>query len=199
MDYKKFNDYELIYQVKENDAVAYNILIEKYSILVNMLAKKILRLNRNIGLEYDDLYQEGMVGIMKALNDYNSKDTLFYTYASLCAKREMDRLVKYNKRKKHMILNNSVSINKSVNNEDDTIIGDLIPSSYNLEKEYEINELYNKVLNFKNELPLVDSSILELKINGFTNREIATLLDIDYKCVDYHLHKIKKKILKNAY
>ena len=105
MDYRNLNDYELVYQVRENNEEAYNLLIRKYSNLVNMMAKKILKKYKYLGLEYDDLYQEGMMGIIKALNDYNGNDTLFYTYASLCAKREIDRLIKTHTRKKRMIFN----------------------------------------------------------------------------------------------
>ena len=56
----------------------------------------------NTGIEIEDLYQEGMLGVVMALNDYNSSDTLFYTYASLCIRREMERLVKASKRKKRL-------------------------------------------------------------------------------------------------
>lgn len=198
MDYKDLNDYELIYQVRENDEIAYNTLINKYSILIGMFAKKMLRTYKNLGLEYDDLYQEGMMGVIKALNDYNPSDTLFYTYASLCAKREMDRLIKCQRRKKRMILNDSISINKNVNNNPDLSIEDLIASKYNLEEEYECFDRYKRILDKKYDLELIDSSILELKVNGFSIREIAKLLELTYKTVDYRMRKIRKIIANCA-
>ena len=58
MDYRIYNDYELVYQVRENDEVAYDVLVKKYSNLVSMLAKKNYRENRYLGIEYEDLYQK---------------------------------------------------------------------------------------------------------------------------------------------
>ena len=199
MNYKNLNDYELVYQVRENDDVAYGLLIEKYSHLVEMLAKKYIKNNSNLGLEYDDLYQEGMIGVLKALDDYDENNTLFYTYASLCAKREMDKVLLYYKRKKHMILNESVSLNQKIDNESNLLLEELIASDYNLEKEYESYDLYQKLMNYKYDLDLLDSSILELKINGFSSREISRLLDISYKSVDYRMRKIRKNLCKNSY
>lgn len=195
MEYKEQNDYELIYQVRENDEVAYGILIEKYSHLISMIAKKYLKRNKNIGLEFDDLYQAGMLGVIKALNDFNANDTIFYTYASLCAKREMDKIIKTQKRKKIMILNDSISLNKSIDRDSNCFIEDLIPSKYDLEKEFEYDYTFNKLMNAKYDLELIDSSIFELKMNGFSTREIANLLELTYKVVDYRMRKIRKKII----
>ena len=195
MDYKNLNDYELIYQVRENDEVAYNVLIKKYSNLVKIMAKKFLRIYKNIGIEYDDLYQEGMMGVIKALNDYNTSDTLFYTYASLCAKREMERLIKSQRRKKRMVFNDSISLNQNINNDPDYSVGDLIASNYNLEDEYEAYDRYKRILERRFDFELIDSSILELKANGFSIREIAKLLELTYKAVDYRLRKIRKIIV----
>ena len=195
MDYKNLNDYELIYQVRENDEVAYNVLIKKYSNLVKIMAKKFLRIYKNIGIEYDDLYQEGMMGVIKALNDYNTSDTLFYTYSSLCAKREMERLIKSQRRKKRMVFNDSISLNQNINNDPDYSVGDLIASNYNLEDEYEAYDRYKRILERRFDFELIDSSILELKANGFSIREIAKLLELTYKAVDYRLRKIRKIIV----
>lgn len=198
MNYKDLNDYELIYQVRENDELAYNTLMKKYSNLVCMLAKRYLRLYKNIGLEYDDLFQEGMMGVIKALNDYNATDTIFYTYALLCAKREMEKMIKTQTRKKRMLLNNAISINKYVGNSDDLLIEDVIASNYNLEEEYENYDKIKNIMSLKYDLCLIDSSILELKINGFSIKEIAMLLELTYKSVDYRLHKIRKTLKKYA-
>ncbi len=195
MDYKGLNDFELIYQVRENDEVAYGALIDKYSHLVTMLAKKYLKKNNNIGLEFDDLYQEGMMGVIKALDDYNANDTIFYTYASLCAKREMDKIIKIHKRKKMSPLNNSISLNYCIEGKTNCSIEDLIPSKFDLEQEFEYEETFNKLMNAKYSLDLTDSSIFELKMNGFSTREIANLLELTYKSVDYRMRKIRKKLI----
>lgn len=196
MDYKDLNDYELVYQVRENDEVAYNLLIGKYSNLVGMLAKKILRKYKYLGIEYDDLYQEGMMGIIKALKDYNNDNTMFYTYASLCARREIERFIKSHTRKKRIVFADSISINSYVNNNPDLVLEDAIPSDYNLEKEYEYIDLYEQIINKRFDFDLTDSSILELKANGFSTKEISKLLELTYKTVNYRMQRMKKQLIK---
>lgn len=194
MDYKNYNDYELVYQVRENDSIAYDILMNKYSKLVMKYASKYYQKNKNAGIEKEDLYQEGMMGFVMALNDYNSNDTIFYTYALLCIRREMERLIKAAKRKKHMVLNEAISINSSVYLDDDLYLEDVIPSSFNVEEECRNDELENYLLELKYEMSFEDSMIYELKLNSFNNKEIANLLDVSYKYVDNRLRRIRRMI-----
>ena len=165
MNYKDLNDYELVYQVRENNDMAYEAVILKYSHLVEIMANKMLIKNRNIGVDYDDLYQEGMYGVISALNDYDSSSTMFYTYACLCAKREMERLIKTCRRKKHVILNEAYSIEKNVSGMTDVFLGDLIPSDYDLEFCYNADQNCKRILDFKYQLDFIDSLIFELKVN----------------------------------
>ena len=69
MNYKDINDYELIYHVRENDEYAYNTLINKYSFLVNKLAYEYYSKNRNLGIELEDLIQEGFFAISMSIKD----------------------------------------------------------------------------------------------------------------------------------
>ena len=195
MDYKDLNDYELIYQVRENDDIAYNTLILKYSNLVNMLAKKYLRLNKGLGLEREDLFQAGMLGVTQAMDDYKSDDTMFYTYASLCAKREIERLLKASTRHKNRALNEALSFDKKITKERGNVLtlGETISSNFDIEEDYITRENYRRLQEFKYDLSLLESSILELKLNGFRIKEIGNLLDVPYRTVDYHLNRIKKK------
>lgn len=194
MEYKNLNDYELIYQVRENDGIAYNAIFSKYSHLIDILTKKYLKNNSNIGLEYDDLYQEGMLGLSRAIDSYDSDDTLFYTFALLCIRREMEKIIKGNKRNKHMILNDSLSLNKPINAEEDIFLEDIISTSFLIENDCDINDDYNYLINLKYEFPIEESLIYELKVNNFSTKEIAILLDKNYKNINYHIRKIRKKL-----
>lgn len=194
MDYKDLNDYELIYNVMENDEEAYNTLIKKYSFLVNKVAYGYYIKNRNIGIEYDDLRQEGLYAITVALKDYNPDNTLFYTYALLCIKREMERLIKYAKRHKQMILSEAVSLNTSLDDDNELLLEDVISSNMNVE-DYVISEFnYEKLFLRKHDLKFDEALVYELKINKFSNKEIAILLDIPYKKVDNLLRNIRSSI-----
>ena len=194
MDYKNFNDYELVYQVKENDEIAYGVLLKKYSNLVSRVAKDYYKRNKNIGLEYDDFYQEGMIGLLRSLDSYDSSNTLFYTYALLCIKRQMETCIRTSQRVKHCSLNNAISINETVKEGSDLYLEDVIASSFDIEEDYQYKDLYNRILSFKYDLPYEDSMILELRLNSFTIAEIAILLDLTRKNVDYRLQRIRKRL-----
>lgn len=197
MDYlKTFNDYELVYQVREKDEVAYDILIKKYSPLIAKIARKYLKNNNYIGLEYEDLYQEGMVGLLRALSDYDSADSLFYTYALICITRQIETCVKTNSREKHSTLNNAISFNTPVY-DNDLYLEDVISSPFNMEDDCIANDLYNKINDLKHNFEFTDSLILELKINSFSISEIATLLDLNKRSVDYRLRRIRKKLVQD--
>ncbi len=194
MNYKEYNDYELVYQINDGDEVAYNVLISKYKNLIGKLAKKYYEANKNIGIEYDDLFQEGMVALSSALKDYDQDNTLFYTFLILIVRREMERLIKTAKRFKHMILNESLSLNELIIGSEDIYLEDIIPSDYNLENYYYSKEVALKLYYYKYNLKDDEALVYELKFNNFSISEISNLLDIPYKKVDNYLHKIRKSL-----
>ena len=194
MNYKNLNDYELVYQVKEKDEIAYKALLDKYSSLVSAIAKQYYRSNKNIGLEYDDFYQEGMIGLLRALDDYDSSNSLFYTYALLCMKRQIETCIKTNQRIKHIALNNAISFSDFIKEDSELLVEDVIASSYNIEEDFMYKELYNSLIKCKYDFSFEESLIFELRLNSFSVKEIAILLDISRKRVDYRLHKIRKRL-----
>lgn len=196
MDYKNINDYELVYQIRECDEVAYNALFDKYSFVVNKLAYEYYLKNKNIGIEYEDLCQEGFFAISMALKDYNQDSSLFYTYVLVCIKREMERLIKYYRRNKQMVLSNAISINSCIDDDNSLFLEDVIPSNFDVESFVISEEIYKKLLLYKHELNFEESLVYELKFNKFSNREISLLLDIPYKKVDNYLRKIKSLVFK---
>lgn len=196
MDYKNVNDYELVYQIRENDEIAYNVLFDKYSFIVNKLAYEYYLKNKNIGIEYEELCQEGFYAIAMALKDYNQDSSLFYTYVSICVKREMERLIKFYRRNKQMILNDSISINTTIGNDDSLFLEDVISSGISSEDVFMSDYRYEKLQMYKHELAFEESLVYELKFNKFSNKEISALLDLPYKKVDNYLRKIKALVLK---
>jgi len=196
LDYKNVNDYELVYQIRENDEIAYNVLFDKYSFIVNKLAYEYYLKNKNIGIEYEELCQEGFYAIAMALKDYNQDSSLFYTYVSICVKREMERLIKFYRRNKQMILNDSISINTTIGNDDSLFLEDVISSGISSEDVFMSEYRYEKLQMYKHELAFEESLVYELKFNKFSNKEISALLDLPYKKVDNYLRKIKALVLK---
>ena len=107
--YEGISDEELISRLRDGDSKVMDFILEKYKILVRSKAKSMYLL----GADGEDLIQEGMIGLFKAVRDYDSdRDTSFYTFADLCVSRQMYTAVQASSRKKHMPLNRSVSLNE---------------------------------------------------------------------------------------
>lgn len=196
MDYNDLNDYELVSYVMENEE-ATDILFEKYRPLISSMAKKMLNKYSNLGLDFNDLVQEGMIGFSHALNSYSEhKDTLFFTYARKCVESKMYTMVKACNRQKHRILNSSVSMEaigeEEFNNSLDKIIGDRSsnPESIMVDNE-NVLELIEGV---RKEFTDFECQVFDLKKSGFDYREIADVLDVDKKKIDNALQRIKAKV-----
>lgn len=184
MDYKKMNDYEILYMVKENDEYSRNLMFKKYEPIVKNIASKYYTMFKNNGSDYEDFVQEGFIALNKAINCYNQdSDALFYTYATLCVNRQIITYCRNLTSKKHFLLNSSVR---------DEMLYD-ISSSVNYIENY-VDEIINEeeFINIKNMFSIKHSSVFELRFNGFCYKEISELLDIPISTVDSRLGKIKK-------
>ena len=85
MDYKKINDYEVVYMVRENDEEAREIIFNKYIPIVRRIASDHLALAKMARIEYEDLVQEGLIALNEAINKYNERSgVLFYTFLCVC-------------------------------------------------------------------------------------------------------------------
>lgn len=176
---------------------ATELLFKKYKPLIVGLAKKIYNNNQNTGFDLNDLIQEGMIGFSTAINTFDeNKDTTFFTYAKTCIERRLISLIKSASRLKHQILNESYSVedlaqdNKSLEN----LLED---STSNPENKIIDDENTNELIrNIQKQLTPLESAVFELKISGFTYREIADILDKDSKSIDNAISRIKTKVQK---
>lgn len=195
-EYKDLNDYEIMYMVSENDDNAVDLLYEKYYPLICTMATKYISQAKKCGLEMDDLIQEGYIGLYNAVKHYRSdKHAMFYTYLVLSIRSKMLNCIKLNNNGKNRILNNSVSIYKSLSPDDNG--GELLDIISDKDSEYPDLKLEDKefecfIKNYVYSLELMESSILELKLNGFTQREIAILLGVSSSSVNKLWIRIKK-------
>ena len=196
MNYKKYNDRELIYLISEKNEDAYNLMYAKYAPLIRREAAHYYKHFLTIGIEYDDLYQDGMYALGEAIRNYNGeKNSLFYTLAIICIKREMQKTVNRFKCHKNILNNRSLSLNTDLS--DGFRIEDVVYNIDDITENVAINS-YNKmtIYNLRYSFSYDTSLVYELKINGFSNQEISKLLDIDYKKVDNAYRIIKNKIKK---
>ncbi|NLL44715.1 MAG: sigma-70 family RNA polymerase sigma factor [Mollicutes bacterium] len=196
MNYRDFNDNELLSYICENNEEANTILFKKYEPLINSIARKMYKYCKNTGLELNDLIQEGMLGLNLAINHYDEqKDATFYTFAKKCIERKMLSMIIGAKRLKHKILNESLSLEGNINDSDSIGLEAFISDSKNDPELVIINneeeaELINRI---KKRLTDFECQVFELKICNFNYKEIAEILDKSPKAIDNALQRIKAK------
>ena len=183
MDYKKYNDNELIYMVQENDEVSTDLLVKKYyPIIFNLSNEYYKKYTGNI-YELDDFYQEALSAFYRAIYTYNnSNGALFYTYVVVCIRRSLASF-------KRITSNNKNSSNSIDIGEIEYCLED---NSENPDTRDSYKELENIIREVIFSLPLESGSILELKINGFTYKEISKLLDIPMSSVEFKSRRARK-------
>ncbi len=200
VEYRDFNDYELLSFIGEHNEEAGEILYKKYQPLINATATRMYNHTKGkIGIELSDLIQEGMVGLSFAIHNFDDKNgALFYTYAKTCIERKILSAIIGAQRLKHKILNESLPISTEINGEEQTEISSILSdNSMNPERLLIDNEEEEELqLLIYQELNDQERQILELRINGFTYIEISKLLGINKKKVDNVVQKIRSKLKK---
>lgn len=192
MDYSDYNDYELISYIAEGSEDANNIILEKYQPLINSLSNKMLKYCYNNGVDYNDLRQEGMIGLTHALNTFSEqKNTTFYTYAKTCIERRIISAIVSSNRLKHRILNDSVSYDSDENFLDRTLKDDKsnpenIVTSLDME-DHLIKGIKKKLTDFEDQ-------VFQLMLSNFTYKEIADILDREPKSIDNAIQRIRAKV-----
>ncbi len=195
MRYKGVNDYELLYLVGENNEEVYNSIYAKYKPLIHKMAKTLCENYKSALVEYDDLFQEGMYGLNNAIKSFNGKSgSLFYTLAKLCISREMNGYIAKMLRGKNMILSSAVSFDTPISRNGFVVEDTLYSHDDSVELQFESIEMEKYILDLKYELKDEYMPVYELKLIGFSNAAIATLLDLRYKDVDNYLRSIKKTL-----
>ncbi len=191
------SDSELLYMVSENNEDANEAIFKKYEPVIDYYAKKYSILVESKGLDYNDLYQEGLIGLDGAIKGYkDKKDIKFSTFAFVCIKRKIFTAVKIANRKKHSILNDSYSLDYRGDDDKNGFENIAVNNNFNgiedLLVSKENKELFNDMIN--KELTPFEKSVYELRINGFNYEEISKTLGKTVKSVESVLFRIRIKI-----
>lgn len=198
--YMDYTDEELILMLRDGDHSVTDFIMDKYKNLVRSKAKSMYI----IGGEEDDLIQEGMIGLFKAIRDYDAgRDASFFTFAELCVSRQMYNAVQASGRKKHGPLNSYISIySEGSANEDgeegkpllETLAG---LTSNNPEKLLIDKENYERLWNrIEDALSPFETQVLDLYLTGMGYVQIAKVLGRDEKSTDNAMNRIKSKVKK---
>lgn len=187
------SDEQLVSLAQSGDKTAESCLLLRHQQLVRLKSHSFF-IN---GADVEDLFQEGMLGLSKAIYDYlPSRQASFKSFAELCIKRQILTAIKASLRKKHFPLNSALSLNKPIEGEgDDTLMDILEGFEDNPETIYIENESYVSLLNrIKLKLSDFENEVLDIFLDGKTYIEIAALLNKPPKTIDNALQRIKKKI-----
>ena len=201
MKYINIEDEELINQVKNGDKNALEYLISKYKEMVESKVNKYFI----IGAEKEDIVQEGLIGLYKAIKDYKvDKQNSFKSFANLCIERQLITAIKSSNRQKHMPLNSYLSLNMPVyNNEDENNETELLEifNSNVVEDPLDTitkREYYSDVESvIDTSLSSFEKKVLSRYVQGESYVQIAEKLDAQVKSVDNAIQRIRKKTIKN--
>lgn len=197
--YEQYSDEELIVRLRDGETNIMDFIMNKYKNLVRSKAKSMYIL----GADREDLIQEGMVGLFKAVRDYDSgRDASFYTFAELCISRQMYTAVQASGRQKHMPLNSYISLYASTAEQGEesetelvntlSDVSDRSPEELLIDKEN--LELLEKIID--KELSSFEKQVLDLYVTGMSYSQIAKVLGRDDKSTDNALQRIKNKLRK---
>jgi RNA polymerase sporulation-specific sigma factor len=195
--YIEFSDEEIVIAAKDGDNKALECIIEKYKGFVKAKARTYFL----IGADREDIVQEGMIGLYKAIRDYKKeKLSSFRAFAELCITRQIITAIKTATRQKHIPLNSYVSLNRPIfDEESDRTLLDVICE----EKVYDPEELiisreeFNGIEEKMEEiLSSLEKEVLSSYLQGKSYQEIALDLDRHVKSIDNALQRVKRKLEK---
>jgi len=195
LNYKEVNDNEILYLIGEKDEEAERVLFGKYRNLIVKLLPKYLSFVESRGGSFDDLMQEGYIGLYSAIQNYHSDHhTLFYTFARICIERQLATYCKRLSANKNEVLNYSYSLDITPDDVRDPFVEVIASSDDDPYQTIAVDDSVQYILEFKNSLPDDVACVFELRMNGFTYREISILLDIKKSQIDSMLCRIRTKL-----
>lgn len=186
------SDEMLIKQCRQGDQAALDYIMNKYKPLVIKKARSMFL----IGGETEDLIQEGMIGLFKAVQDYKlDKSVSFYSFSKLCIERQIYSAVTTAGRKKHSPLNGYVSLSHTDEFERDDTWKHTAGPALNPEETIIDRERMWLIQNkLDDRLSSLESSVLELFLEGYSYAQMAEQLAKKEKSIDNALHRIKSKL-----
>lgn len=197
-NFKQKTDEELVGIAKQGNKEVSEYLVQKYKELVNMKVGKYFI----IGAEREDIVQEGLIGLYKAIKCFDKdKQNSFKTFANLCIERQLITAIKTSNRQKHQPLNSSVSLNTAIydNDEDTTLIELLNTKTMEDPLETLTKKEYYKMVENKIDENLSDfeKQVLKRFAKGESYIVIAEKLDAPVKSIDNAIQRIRKKANKS--
>lgn len=186
-EYDTLSDEELIVRLRGGDAAVEDYLMEKYKGLVRQKARAMFL----IGGDTDDLIQEGMIGLFKAVRDYqDDRSASFQTFARMCVDRQIYSAIQNSNRQKHMPLNSYISLSQE--DEEDRFEEAWMESPENIVIDQESTRALQAEI--ARNLSTMENKVLECYLSGESYSEIGSRLGKSAKAIDNALGRIRRKI-----
>ena len=191
-NYEEYTDEELVDRLHQGENEIMDYILEKYKPLVRKQTNALFL----IGGENEDLIQEGMIGLFKAIRDYDdTKEATFFYFAQLCIKRQLASALEASNRKKHIPLNNYVSFS-SDENDNGTALEATISQGVESPEQMVLEQ--EKVIEFKEQirakLSKMEKEVLNFYLEGYNYTQIAKIMEKTPKSIDNALQRIRQKI-----
>jgi RNA polymerase sporulation-specific sigma factor len=195
---RELEDLQLVMRARNGDTSARDLLVQRYTGFVRMKASSYFI----AGGESEDLIQEGLIGLCKAVRDFRpDKETSFRSFAELCVTRQIITAIKTATRFKHTPLNNYVSFSQTPAGQDadsDCTLGDALPGSHTHDPAVVVistDELKSLGFCLGTGLSPLESDALRMYLEGSSYEQMAEDLDCDTKAIDNALQRVKRKIV----
>ena len=198
LEYYDRADVDLVSSAQAGDNLAMEFLLNKYKKFVRIKTKSYFL----VGGDREDIIQEGMIGLYKAVRDFKAdKLSSFRAFAELCITRQIITAIKTATRQKHIPLNQSISLNKPIYDEDGerTLLDVMASQKTSDPEELVINQEVSEDIKerIQENLSDLESQVLRLYLEGKSYQEMARDLNRHTKSIDNALQRVKRKIEKN--
>lgn len=193
-----YKDDETVVSAQNGDKEAQELILKKYKNLVKKTASQ-YHIN---GADREDLIQEGMIGLYKAIRDYNSEKRIyFHVFAQVCVTRQIMTAVKTANRQKHIPLNDYISLSSRTNETNEEFFENINCNSSKSPEEILIEKEKNENIRrtIKDKLTEKEARIVNLFILGFSYSEMADIVGISDKGISSTLQRAKKKLNSISY
>ena len=192
-DYQEMSDEQLIGQLRSGDSGVMDYILDKYKPLVRKKANAVFL----IGGETDDLIQEGMIGLFKAVRDYDGgKEASFFSFAELCITRQLYKAVEASNRKKHAPLNTYISFYSETGEEGHSLAETLTTGGMGDPEQMIIDQENLKQFwdGLREHLSPMEQQVLDEYLQGNNYQQIAEHMNKQPKTIDNALQRIKTKV-----
>ena len=193
--YREIDDYEILYMIQENNDY-YELILEKYKPLIITICKQRLNGIKEMGYELEDLMQIANMAVYEAIKTYSEyENAKFYTYVAKCIHNKLNTELINNSSDKKKALNTAISYDANIPGTNTPLIDILEDKTVINPYQYlDIKELKDKYVYYLNSLPFEVAGVYQLRLQGFNQSEIQTLLNINELAYERCLKTIKRRL-----